>query len=196
MIETKKYKGFTIEIHRDEFPENPRKDWDNYTQMICFHGSYQLGDEGHGIKSDNYSSWAEMGLELEVMSAVILPIYMYDHSGITINTIGFSCQWDSGQIGWIRILKKDAEKHYPDHSIQQLMDMLKSEVAAYDVYLRGDVVGFIVKEQSGEVLEDATCWGFHSTAEAYKEAIAAIDYHWDEKHPLFTQAGVKVETPA
>ena len=27
---------------------------------------------------------------------VILPLYLYDHSGITMNTTGFSCPWDSG----------------------------------------------------------------------------------------------------
>lgn len=31
----------------------------------------------------------------------ILPVYMYDHSGLTINTTGFSCPWDSGLLGWI-----------------------------------------------------------------------------------------------
>jgi len=32
---------------------------------------------------------------------VILPVYIYDHSGITLNTVGFSDPWDSGQVGWI-----------------------------------------------------------------------------------------------
>ena len=32
---------------------------------------------------------------------VILSLYLYDHSGITMNTTGFSCPWDSGQVGWI-----------------------------------------------------------------------------------------------
>lgn len=32
---------------------------------------------------------------------LMLPLYLYDHSGITMNTTGFSCPWDSGQVGWI-----------------------------------------------------------------------------------------------
>ena len=32
---------------------------------------------------------------------VFLPLYLFDHSGITMNTSGFSCPWDSGQVGWI-----------------------------------------------------------------------------------------------
>ena len=30
---------------------------------------------------------------------LMLPLYLYDHSGITMNTTGFSCPWDSGQVG-------------------------------------------------------------------------------------------------
>lgn len=37
---------------------------------------------------------------------VILPLYLYDHSGITMNTSGFHCNWDSGQVGWIYASKK------------------------------------------------------------------------------------------
>ena len=32
--------------------------------------------------------------------------FIYDHSGITMNTTGFSCPWDSGQVGWIYCSKK------------------------------------------------------------------------------------------
>ncbi len=37
---------------------------------------------------------------------VILPLYLYDHSGITMSTGAFSCRWDSGQVGWIYAEKK------------------------------------------------------------------------------------------
>jgi len=32
---------------------------------------------------------------------IMLPLYLYDHSGITMSTGKFSCPWDSGQVGWI-----------------------------------------------------------------------------------------------
>ena len=37
---------------------------------------------------------------------IILPLYLYDHSGISMKTTPFSCQWDSGQVGWIYVEKK------------------------------------------------------------------------------------------
>lgn len=37
---------------------------------------------------------------------IILPLYLYDHGGITMSTGPFSCPWDSGQLGWIYALKQ------------------------------------------------------------------------------------------
>ena len=35
----------------------------------------------------------------------MLPLYLYDHSGITMNTTGFNDRWDSGQVGFIYTTK-------------------------------------------------------------------------------------------
>jgi hypothetical protein len=37
----------------------------------------------------------------QIQGLVILPLYLYDHGGITISCSPFSCPWDSGQVGWI-----------------------------------------------------------------------------------------------
>ena len=39
---------------------------------------------------------------------IVLPVYLYDHSGIRISTSPFSCPWDSGQVGVIYCTKKKA----------------------------------------------------------------------------------------
>lgn len=196
MIKSEKYKGLTIELHRHEHPENPRTDWDNVTQMVCFHGRYNLGDVDHGILQKDHNSWEEIRSELEKDAAVILPIYMYDHSGITINTTGFNCQWDSGQVGYIRITKEDAAENWPDYDEDRLYEILVTDVKTYDTYLQGDVVGYIVKTADDEQLEDMACWGFYSHEDAIAEAKGEIDNHWRKKHALFEQAGVEVELPS
>lgn len=48
-IEEKEYKGFTIEIWRDDCAESPR-DWDNVATFVCEHRNYNFGDE-HDIDS-------------------------------------------------------------------------------------------------------------------------------------------------
>jgi hypothetical protein len=64
---------------------------------------------------DNFKNLSEYNkaidnklLETVKKEFVILPLYLYDHSGITMNTTGFSCPWDSGQVGWIYTSKENA----------------------------------------------------------------------------------------
>ena len=87
-IETIEYKGLTIKIYQDEDAENPR-DWDNFGHMICFHSRYTLGDKHEMTPEDARQLY-------DRKDVIALPLYLYDHSGITIRTSPFSCPWDSG----------------------------------------------------------------------------------------------------
>jgi hypothetical protein len=101
---------------------------------------------------------------------VILPLFLYDHSGITMSVGGFSCPWDSGQVGWIVCDKETIEKEWNgDRDLAE--KCLIAEVATYDDYLTGNVYGFIVEEREevegvdwcdDEGWEDVdSCWGFY-----------------------------------
>ena len=105
---------YRLEVIIDTYPESPRA-WDNLTTMVCSHRRYDLGDE-QAKNIDEYSSWDEW-LQGEVYdlyggedNVVCLPLYLYDHSGITMNTTGFACSWDSGQVGWIYATKEKLRK--------------------------------------------------------------------------------------
>ena len=97
---------------------------------------------------------------------IILPLHLYDHSGITMNTGGFSCPWDSGQVGYIYCTKERAIAEWGEDCLDRAEDYLRSEVEVYDQYLRGDVYGFIVEETEDEDNDTAvweqtdSCWGF------------------------------------
>lgn len=56
-IETREYKGFTIEIWRDDCAESPRE-WDNVATFVCEHRNYNFGDE-HCIESAVNSLYEE-----------------------------------------------------------------------------------------------------------------------------------------
>ena len=105
-IKTYTHGNTKLEIHNDESPESPRT-WDNLGKMICHHRRYNLGDE-HTINPNHYNSYDEMRKAIirKEDVAVILPMYMYEHSGISIATTPFNCPWDSGQIGFIIASKK------------------------------------------------------------------------------------------
>ena len=136
-------KRYELKIEQDQDPMNPRTDWDNITTMICFHKRYELGDKTD-YKSNNFDSWEELKEQIESDNKVLMikPLYMYDHSGITISTSPFSCQWDSGQIGWVFITEKQLNlmcgKDF-DRSEEKLEEIIKGEVGTYDQYLTGDV---------------------------------------------------------
>lgn len=158
--------GNTLEVIQDINPESPRK-WDNLGKMICFHGRYTLGDK-HDYDNRDYSGWAEQkeAISKNENAAIILPLYLYDHSGLTINTTGFSCRWDSGQIGWIVISKEKIREEYSVKRISKKLlesveEYLVGEVKVYDQYLSGDVYGF--KEFDSEGNEVDSCWGFYGS---------------------------------
>lgn len=137
-------KTYTLEIEQDNYPDNPRS-WDNLGTMVCFHNRYNLGDK-HDYQSENYDGWDDLRNTLLANEDVhtILPLYLYDHSGITISTKPFSCHWDSGKIGFIFISKDKVKKEGIDES--KVEDYLKSEVETYDHYLTGEVYQYKLYE--------------------------------------------------
>jgi len=161
------YKGFEIKIETDNFPFNPQKENDTASTMICQHKKYKLGDENDFDFSD-CSNWKDVKkLIIEQKKPLaILPLFLYDHSGITINTTGFSCGYDSGQVGFIFIDKagcdligfdeKWAKQNFPDKTfIEALEEVMKSDVEIYDNYLTGEVYYFSVVG-----IDDISCGGF------------------------------------
>lgn len=124
--------------------DDPRVCIDNLGRMVCFHGKYWLGDK-HTYNHNDYSGWEEMknAIIKENDVCVILPLYLYDHSGITMNTTGFSCRWDSGQVGWIYATKKDVRewcgiKKITKPYVDKVNEILLEEVKMYDRYIRGE----------------------------------------------------------
>lgn len=101
----------------------------------------------------------------------IFPVFMYDHSGVSLSLRPFQCPWDSGQVGYIYVSKAKAEEEFPNLSDsaleEQVLKIFKGEIAVYSQYLEGEVYGYM--EEGGE--EDS-CWGFYgydSVVEAIKE---------------------------
>ena len=164
IIENEKYK---LEIFEDLDPTDPRE-FDNLGTMVCFHNRYAFGDETE-LKSCDFSSWEELESYLykREKALVVIPVFMYDHSGLSVNTTGFSCPWDSGQIGYIYTSKERIRNEYSCKRIskklkEQVREMLVSEVDLYNQYLSGDVYGFsVTHKESGEEVE--SCCGFFGT---------------------------------
>ena len=165
-----------LKLVQDSSPESPRT-WDNLGTMVCFHNRYDLGDN-HNYNSDDYNSWEEMKKAIikEENTAVILPLYLYDHSGISISTGAFSCRWDSGQIGFIFVSKEKALEEFGGKIVtaklkEKLERILDGEVETYDQYVRGDVYGFQIVDEDDDVVN--SCYGFYG--DNHKES-GMLDY--------------------
>jgi hypothetical protein len=119
--------------------------------MVCFHNRYNIGDK-HDYKSDDFSGWDKLREQIESDHKVlaIRPLYMYDHSGITISTSSFSCRFDSGQIGWVFVTLKQLKLICGEEESFRLNEIIDSEVETYDKYLTGEVFRY-------EVIESETC---------------------------------------
>jgi len=122
----------------------------------------------------------------------IQPLYLYDHSGITISTGAFSCPWDSGQVGFIFIPLETIRKEWPTIpdglTIQQwAAKIIEGEVREYDAYLTGDVVGVIAEDEEGEEID--SCWGYYPDEKgshdyAIEEFKSSIDSHLEHQAEL------------
>jgi hypothetical protein len=177
-------KKYIYKIEQDNNPSCPRE-WDNFGKMVCFHNRYNLGDK-HGYRSSDYDGWNELKEQLIKDGAeVILPIYMYDHSGITISTASFNCNFDSGQIGFIYCTAKDMDSDGMAGTIDEdrAIILMKGEIETYDSYLRGEVYGYRIFEQEvcdkGHTHENEldSCWGYYGEEEATAEAESLVSYY-------------------
>jgi hypothetical protein len=165
-----------LKIVSDFDVESPRE-WSNMGTMLCFHKRYNLGDE-NPYNMNDFDSWMEFKerLEKDHDIAIILPIFMYDHSGITISTsleYPYNDRWDAGQVGFIFVTKEKIReeysvKHVTKKTLQKALTYLLGEIEVYDLYLRGEVYGFQLVELSkcsecGESHEETidSCYGFY-----------------------------------
>lgn len=101
--------------------------------------------------------------ELADRNNIILPVYLYDHSGITIScsyTYPYNDRWDAGQVGWIYASYEDIEKTYGAvnaENIDTAKQVLVGEISTYDDYICGNAYGYIIEKDGVEV---ENCWGY------------------------------------
>lgn len=109
---------------------------------------------------------------------LILPLNLYDHSGLSMSASSFigraqHAEWDSGQTGWIYATSDSIRAEYGNcsaESAEKAKALLMSEVETYNYYLSGQCYGFRLYE-SGE--ETDSCWGIIGAFQDVVKEIAA-----------------------
>lgn len=108
------YRGYNINIYYDSNADNPRS-WSNLGTIYTAHRRYRPEKEFDkhfeidAVFEDKIGDFRDLFLQ----HTIALPLYLYDHSGITVSTTPFSCPWDSGFFGIIAVdVEKVKTKYY------------------------------------------------------------------------------------
>jgi hypothetical protein len=176
-----------LEIYQDTDPQSPRED-DNLGIIAAWHSHYDLSDKGAELKRGEFGSVEECARHLEADRGAfcILPVYIYDHSGIRLSCGAFGCPWDSGQVGFIYTTEEKCKimgvKFKGKKALEEIERQLRGEIETYDQYVSGDVYGFVLSElkkspgvpycehckrpaiePSEDWEQTDSCWGFYGS---------------------------------
>lgn len=153
-------------IEQDELLEDPRS-WDNLGTMLCRNRHYQLGDCNTNRETEEQLAeicrkYGKSDEEIDEMTFAEeiqfilnqdnicgLPLYITDHSGISMQTYRFDA-WDSSFVGLI-FVEKDfylAQTCLKDEEgwKEKAKETLKSEVETYSDFLEGNVYEWTLYE--------------------------------------------------
>lgn len=175
VYDTIKYRGYTINIYPDECGENPITSWDMLGTFACWHRRYNLSNTFDFPHRGDFEAFEKEN------KLVKFPLYLYDHSGITISLSPFSCPWDSVKVGFVfatyeKIKKEFNCKKITAKIIGKVFEVVKHEVKALDDYLTGNVYGYEI-EKFGKVFD--SCWGYYGNPDeksgCIEDAKRAID---------------------
>lgn len=177
IIETISYKGFDIDIYADGCIESPRQ-WDNLGTMYYKHRNYVLGDIEIDKEFSDIDEYLKFINSDEI--AIALPLYIYDHGGVVMNCKGYSCPWDSSQIGHITITKdKIREKYNVKRISKKLLNIVRlqliNEVETFSDYISGNVYCYN--------WEHGGCSGYYGLNWDYmiSEAKSEIDHYLNQQ---------------
>ena len=160
-------------IHRDTDCASPREN-DKLGTLCIFHRRYDFPNE-----SKMPSAMLREYLACKDFKGVQLPVFMYDHSGLAFNTSGFSCPWDSGQVGVIYAerAKLDAWFEGGPYDDAAVSDILRDEVAIFGAWTEGECYGYVLIGTEPGECEDDALWGIigrDAVEEAAREAGAEV----------------------
>jgi hypothetical protein len=179
-VESYEVDGKVVRIFPDEIAESPRSDT-NLGIMALFHNRYTFPNEAD-IKADDFGGWQEMEKYLvkEKKAVIILPVYLYEHSGLYFKIGSWHgllpqghAEFDSGQVGFIYATQKQLDEWYGKISqkekLKKAEEDFKAEVDTYTQYSNGDIYGFKITDvRTGKDLD--SCWGFYGIDEAKEGA--------------------------
>ena len=165
-ITTTDGREFRLVIEEELFPEDPRS-WDNIGTMLCCHRDYRLGDCNTNRETeeqlakicrkygksdeeiDEMTFAEEIQFILNQEDVCGFPLWLYDHSGISMSTTRQSA-WDSSFVGLIFVEKDSylAQMGLKEDIYWKVRaeKTLESEIEIYSDFLEGNVYQWTLYE--------------------------------------------------
>lgn len=146
--------------------------------------------------ADKLDMYEKMSLLEGTGEVVMLPISMYEHSGISLwlgSTIGHvDAQWDCSSIGFAFVEKNTAKEEgmldpgeeYKHDWKSWAYAMMEAEMETYDKYVQGEVYGYMIEDEDGEEASNVHlcgCWGYYDKKQLLEDAKSNIDTYLEEK---------------
>lgn len=183
LIERREEDGLVVSTYYDcdgGSYADPR-DHENLSVLYCWHPDYVLGDEQFG-RGDHESMEAVVEyLRTERKATIIVPLFLLDHSGISMNTgpaidwsrydewscadiesrgrfVGDEAGWDTTHVGYAYTTDELVAKLGVTGDAETLQRYIVEEVQEYDRFLRGEVYGYVIEDEAGDTID--SCWGF------------------------------------
>ena len=165
---------FLREMYLDTVGNDERgaRRYERMLDMVGYRKNVPFGSSAHERAVD------EALLKVIQEKYILLPLYLYDHSGISISARSFigrahHAEWDSGQVGWVYASKEAALKEFGGTKLtvdkrEKAENLMRGEVAYYDTYLRGECYGYELYKDGEEI---DSCWGFVGGIEEARTAM-------------------------
>lgn len=166
---------YQLTVDTDMYPTDPREDEENLGTMLCFSDYRCYGDCNSNADAeeqaaalcrkygksdeeiDEMTIYEEMNFIAEHEDILVLPLYILDHSGLSMATYRQDT-WDSSYTGFIYVEKdfflsacpiKDTER-WKEYAKKTLL----KEVETYSAYLEGSVYAWNIVEYVKVTRED------------------------------------------
>lgn len=197
-VETLDIDGYTVEIHYDDDPVNPLKEFDGQPTLVLHdkaesHFGWTNDDDWHRKLNCALEDIAERGHTkglhgprgaLAVLNRwmrayhgiqVVLPVGAGEHSGTWAYlgdgaSLGDAGGWDSGWVGWLFATPQQlAEWNGPGRlSDERVTETLEASFKEFADWVSGACYGYIATNPDGE--EIGSSWGYYGS-ESYDERV-------------------------
>lgn len=160
----------------------------------CWVGSDYKWSDYKGIR-DRYTEPSDENYvralkEIERKGGVVLPVYCYEHGGVTFRCSSFSDPWDSGQVGYAYMTTEQIiQLGWPKGKRGRKAaaeEYIRNMVGLMAAWANGDSYGFSIYDKDGGLVD--SCGGFYDSHYGKVDWIGDMKVNVAEEfHPLFDE---------